>query len=31
MDDLDGVCVESLNANYSFKYLGKEPGVSPYM
>jgi TnpA family transposase len=25
-----GVAVESLNANYSFKYLGKEPGVSPY-
>jgi Tn3 transposase DDE domain-containing protein len=24
------VAVESLNANYSFKYLGKEPGVSPY-
>jgi hypothetical protein len=25
-----GVAVEPLNANYSFKYLGKEPGVSPY-
>jgi TnpA family transposase len=25
-----GVAVESLNANYSFKYLGKEPGVSSY-
>jgi TnpA family transposase len=25
-----GVAVESLNANYSFKYLGKEAGVSPY-
>ena len=26
----NGVAVESLNANYSFKYLGKEPGVSSY-
>jgi TnpA family transposase len=25
-----GVAVESLNANYSFKYLGKDAGVSPY-
>jgi hypothetical protein len=25
-----GVAVEPLNANYCFKYLGKEPGVSPY-
>ncbi len=25
-----GVAVESLNANYSFKYLGQDPGVSAY-
>lgn len=25
-----GVAVESLNATYSFKYLGKDPGVSVY-
>jgi Tn3 transposase DDE domain len=25
-----GVAVESLNANYSFKYLGKDAGVSSY-
>ena len=25
-----GVAVESLHANYSFKYLGKDAGVSPY-
>ena len=25
-----GVAVESLNANYSFKYLGTDPGVSAY-
>src|SRR5262249_35939203 len=25
-----GVAVELLNANYSFKYLGKDAGVSPY-
>jgi TnpA family transposase len=25
-----GVAVESLNANYSFKYLGKDAGVSAY-
>lgn len=25
-----GVAVDSLNANYSFKYFGKDAGVSPY-
>src|SRR5262245_957910 len=25
-----GVAVDSLNANYSYKYLGKDAGVSPY-
>src|SRR5262249_11018324 len=25
-----GVAVEALNANYCFKYLGKDAGVSPY-
>jgi hypothetical protein len=25
-----GIAVDSLNANYSFKYFGKDAGVSPY-